>query len=74
MKLSEEEKTELRTCAQSAELRDDLMRVAQNRFNSLLVNGQVDMDRLLTFLDECSAFFGHPQKPFCSMIDKDMRL
>ncbi len=74
MKLSEEEKEELRASAQSTELRDDLMQVAQNRFNSLLVNGQVDMDRLLTFLDEYNAFFGHRRKPFCPMIDKNMRL
>ena len=74
MKLSEEEKTELRASAQSAELRDDLMRVAQSRVNSLVVNGQVDMDRLLTFLDECNTFFGHLRKPFCPMIDQDMRL
>jgi hypothetical protein len=74
LKLSEEEKAELRTSARSAKLRDDLMRLAQNHFNPVLVNGQVDMDRLLTFLDECNAFFGHRQKPFLPMIDKDMRL
>ena len=74
MKPSEEEKEELRASAQSAKLREDLMCVAQNRVNPLLINGQVDMDRLLTFLDEFNAFCGHRRKPFCPMVDKDMRL
>ncbi len=74
MKLSEEAKKELRASAQSTKLRDDLTKVARNRINPFLVNGQVDMDRLLTFLDECNEFMGHKRKPFRPMIDKDMRL
>ncbi len=74
MKLSEAEKTELRAAAYSAKLRDDFIQLGKNRINPFLVNGQVDMDKLLTFLDEYNAFFGRRRKPFSKMIDKDMRL
>jgi len=74
LKLSEEEKEELRASAQSSKLRDDLRRVAQNRHNPILVNGEVDMDRLLTFLNEYNSFLNHQRKPFRQIIDKDMRL
>ncbi len=72
MKLSDKEKKEFR--ALSPELNRDLRKMAQNRHNPVLVNGEVDMDRLLTFLNECNLFFSHKKKPFCRIIDKDMRL
>ena len=72
MKLSNKEKIEFRT--PSPELKRDLRKIAQNRHNPVMVNGEVDMDRLLTFLNECNSFFNIKKKPFRRIIDKDMRL
>lgn len=74
MVLSEKVKDELRSLAKSSTLRDDMRRVALNRHNPIIVNGEVDMDRLLEFLDQYNAFVNHEPKPFKPMIDKVMKL
>jgi hypothetical protein len=40
----------------------------------VLVNGSVDLDRLLEFFNQFNEFINHQPKPFAPMIDKDMRL
>ncbi len=74
MALSEKEKDELRILAKSASLRDDMRHVALNRHNPIVVNGEVDMDLLIEFLDQYNAFINHEPKPFKPMIDKIMKL
>ena len=74
MVLSEKEKDELRNLAQSSSLRDDMRRVALNRHNPIIVNGEVDMDRLVEFLDQYNAFINHEPKPFKPMIDRNIKL
>ena len=72
--LSEKEREEMLRLAASSTLRDDMAYLATHRYNPLLVNGMVDMDRLLVFLNEFNEFINHEPKPFSPMIDKDMRL
>lgn len=38
------------------------------------VFGEVDIDRLLTFLTQYNRFINHTPRPFRRIIDKDMRL
>lgn len=72
--LNDEEKQELLKAAKSSKLRRDFKELLKNRINPFIVNGDVDMDRILEFLTECNAFINHNPKPFRKMIDKDMRL
>ena len=72
--LSDEEKRELLDIARSSKLREDFRRLSENRHNPFVVDGVVDMDRLLTFLTEYNAFVNHRPKPFRKIVDRDMRL
>lgn len=72
--LSNEQKKELLEMARSSKLKNDMERVSKNRHNPFVVNGRVNMDQYLTFLDEYNLFINHRPKPFRKMIDKDMRL
>lgn len=74
MALSEKEMEELRSLAKSSSLRDDMRHVARNRHNPIMVNGKVDLDRLIEFLDQYNEFVNHEPKPFKPMIDKVMKL
>lgn len=74
MALSEKEMEELRSLAKSSSLRDDMRHVARNRHNPIMVNGEVDMDRLIKFLDQYNEFVNHEPKPFKPMIDRVMKL
>lgn len=71
---SEEEKAELLMAAQSETLRRDMRIIAQNRHNPFMLNGKIDLDRVVTFLTEFNDFLGHPIKPFRKIIDKKMLL
>ena len=72
--LSDEEKRELLDIARSSKLKEDFRRLSENRHNPFVVDGVVDMDRLLTFLTEYNAFVNHRPKPFRKIVDRDMRL
>lgn len=74
MVLSEKEMEELRSLAKSSSLRDDMRHVARNRHNPIMVNGKVDLDRLIEFLDQYNEFVNHEPKPFKPMIDRVMKL
>lgn len=72
--LSEFEKKELLHTSQSSSLRDDMRYVAAHRLNQLMVNGTVDMDALITFLNSYNEFLNHQSKPFRPIVDKIMKL
>lgn len=72
--LSQEDKRELLEMAHSARIREDCRKMEQRRHNPFLVNGAVDVDRYIEFLNEYNDFFGHKKRQFSKIIDKDMRL
>ena len=72
--LSEKEREEMLRLAASSSLRDDMAYLVSHRHNPVLVNGVVDMDRLLDFLNEFNEFINHEPKPFVPMIEKEMKL
>lgn len=72
--ISKKAEKELLAGGASSQLRKDLNKVRQNRHNPFLVDGQVDIDRYLTFLNEFNAFINHQPKPLRRIIDKDMKL
>lgn len=74
MRLSKEEKAELKNLADSSKLQEDMRKVRSARHNPFIVDNQVDIDRLLTFLVEYNYFINHTLKPFRKIIDRDMRL
>lgn len=74
MALSKKEREELRSLAKSPSLREDMRQITRNRHNPIMVNGEVDMDRLLEFLDQYNEFVNHEPKPFKPMIDRVMKL
>lgn len=74
MRLSEEEKEELKKLSQSFTFKEDMQKLLKNRHNPFIVNGKVDVDKFITFLTEYNYFINHKPKPFRKIIDKDMRL
>lgn len=72
--LSEEAKKEMLELAASEEFRQDCRRLRENMHNPFIVNGEVDVDRVVEFLTEVNAFMNHPMKPFRKIIDRDMKL
>ncbi|HCJ66890.1 MAG TPA: hypothetical protein DHV62_06070 [Elusimicrobia bacterium] len=70
-KLTEEEKNELKKIVKSSKLRDDLRKIAKNRYNPFIINRKMDLDRLLTFLTEYNHFINHVPKPFHKIVDKN---
>ena len=74
MTLSIKEQEELLRLSQSSSLQNDMKYVSAHRHNPLIVDGKVDLDRLITFLTEYNEFINHKPKPFKPMIDKVMKL
>jgi hypothetical protein len=74
MTISIKEQEELRRLAQSSSLENDMKYIAAHRHNPLIVEGNVDLDRLLTFLTEYNEFINHNPKPFKPIIDRIMKL
>lgn len=72
--LSEEERQDMLRLAGCPDLKRDMELIVSGRHNPLLVNGAVDMDRLLDFLTQYNEFINHQAKPFKQMLDSDMRL
>ncbi|MBI5749389.1 MAG: hypothetical protein HZA00_09715 [Nitrospinae bacterium] len=72
--ISELEKDELLRLAKSLSMREDMKYISAHRHNPVVVDGKVDMDRLVTFLTEFNEFINHEPKPFKPMIDRDMKL
>lgn len=45
-----------------------------NKLNPTLIDGKVDMDKLVDFLTQYNEFINHNPRPFKKIIDKDMKL
>lgn len=69
-RLTEEEKEELKKIANSSNLRNDLKKISENRYNPFMIDGKIDLNRLLTFLTEYNYFINHTPKPFCKILDR----
>lgn len=74
MRLSKEERAELKKLAKSAKLQEDMRRLSRQRHNPFVVDGQVDIDRFLVFLTEYNYFINHARRPFRRIKDEKMRL
>ena len=72
--LNDEEKKELKELAKSAELQDDMRLLGKTRYSPFIINGRLDLDRVLIFLTEYNHFINHTAKSFRKIIDNDMRL
>ncbi|MBI5056792.1 MAG: hypothetical protein HZB61_09280 [Nitrospirae bacterium] len=72
--ISESEKYEMLRLAGSSSLREDMQYLSSHRHNPVLIDGRVDMDRLIEFLNGFNEFINHEPKPFKPMIDKNMKL
>jgi len=72
--LSEHEKEELLRLTGSSSLREDAEYLTSHRHNPMVIDGKVDMDRLLDFLTEFNEFINHKPKLFKPMIDRTMKL
>lgn len=60
--LNDSEKEELLNLAKSSSLKKDMRRLLENRHNPVVVNGNVYMNRLITFLTEFNEFINHEPK------------
>ncbi len=74
MALEQEEREELLKLARSSSLREDMHRLASSRHNLLLIDGRVDVDRWLAFLNNYNEFVNHAPKPFRPISDRVMKL
>lgn len=72
--ISRQEKDEMLRLAASSSLREDMEYLSSHRHNPVLVEGKVDMDRVIDFLTQFNEFINHEPKPFKPMIDRDMKL
>ena len=73
-KISEAGKKELSASAKSPSLREDMRRLVEHRHNPVLVDGVVDIDRLIDFLNGYNEFINHEPKPFIPMTGGVMKL
>lgn len=74
MRLTKNERDELLNLTKSVSLRNDMQYLSANRLNPTVVNGKVDMDKLVDFLTQYNEFINHNPRPFKKIIDKDMKL
>lgn len=72
--LSDQDKKELLEMARSKQIREDFRIMAANRRNPFLVNGVVNLDKFIDFLNDYNEFAGHPIKPFRKIVTKRMLL
>ncbi len=72
--LSDAEREELKASARSSELREDSRKISQNRHNPFIVNGCIDLEKVVTFLTEYNYFINHAPKTFRRIIDKANKL
>jgi len=74
MRIDDTDRAELKALAASETLREDARRLAATRHNPFWVDGEVDGDRVLEFLDGYNAFLNHPVKPATPFIETNMKL
>lgn len=73
-RISNDEKLELLRLASSSSMREDMELIARQRHNPVMVDGKINMDRVLEFLTQFNEFINHEPKPFEPMIEKEMKL
>lgn len=70
VKLTDKEKKELKETAESDMLRKDFKKMSCNRYAFFYENnGDVNLDKYITFLTEFNYFVNHQPKPFRKIID-----
>ncbi len=74
MPLSDQEKEDLRIGADSAELREDIKRLAESHRRVFVREGVVDTDRVLDFLCAFNEFINHRPRKFRRIADHNMKL
>jgi len=72
--MNEQEREELRAFARSASLKADFQYLASHRYNPLVVDGTVDMDRVVEFLTAYNEFINHTPRTFTPIADANMKL
>ena len=73
MRLTEEAKEGMREEARSESLRRDMEYLREHRANPFLVNGTVDTDKVLEFLQFYNEFMNHPRKENWEFIERNMK-
>jgi hypothetical protein len=73
-KLNDTERVELLDMAISSGLRHDMRLLRRTRHNPALLDGQMDLDRLIAFLTEYNEFINHEPRPFAHMVERDMKM
>jgi hypothetical protein len=74
MRLTDEEKAELRALAASPELKADLARLRQSHRDDFVVDGVVDGERVTEALTTFSEFVGGESRPRRVFIERVMKL
>lgn len=72
--ISKQEKKEMLRLTASSSLREDMEYLAAHRHNPVIIEGKIDLDRLIEFLTQFNEFINHEPKPFKPMIDREMKL
>ena len=74
MRLTEEAKESMRGAVRSESLRLDMEYLREQRANPFMVNGEVDTDRVIEFLQFYNEFMNHPRKENWEFIERNMKL
>jgi len=74
VRISKADREELLALSRSESMRDDAWKVAENRHDPLVIDGEVSADRVVEFLTQYNEFLNHPIKPFRPPIEDNMKL
>ncbi|MEW6381205.1 MAG: hypothetical protein AB1611_16585 [bacterium] len=74
MALTDQEKEELVRQSQSSRLKEDMRQLAAKAYDPFMVDGQIDADRWLAFLNGYNEFVGHTRKPLKWIVERVMKL
>jgi len=72
--LNDREGKELIFLARSSSLKTEIARMSVKDHNPIMVNGRVDADKWIMFLNGYNEFINHTMRPFHKMIDRVMKL
>lgn len=74
MRLAEKAKLSMLEDSRSESLRNDMAYLRELNSGSFMVNGEVDTDRVIEFLQFYNEFLNHPVKEGLEFIERDMKL
>ena len=74
MRLTEEAKRSMLEESRSESLRNDMAYLRELTAGSFMLNGEVDADRMVEFLQFYNEFLNHPVKEDREFIERDMKL